>query len=234
MSTKRQYPSITEAIRKFSSTTPIQNFAKAAGIGLYNDQVYINKGTGLQLLADALQTTLSNVGAKAGATVSVVETGFNGLFHKTAFTFAATPITMRDTEQGGGVKIYDFPEGGVTILGASGSIAVTTTSAILTTLNGGSTCNWGLGSTTQASATLATTEQDILTVSAFTSSATINVAGAVAAKGRTAAPACFDGHATALDAYLNLAVASATDIDADATVTVTGTATILWAFATDV
>jgi hypothetical protein len=43
------------------------------------------------------------------------------------------------------------------------------------------TGNWGVGTTTQANATLVTTEQDILHNAAFVSSATINVAGTATA-----------------------------------------------------
>jgi hypothetical protein len=173
------------------------------------------------IVAADKQTATAAAGAVNGATVSAVET--MGVVNKTVLTFTALPITMRDTEQGGGVKVYDFPAGRIAFLGAVGSIAVTTTSVLADTLNAGVTCNWGIGSTTQASATLATTEQNIIQVAAFTSSATINVAGAAAA-GFGAATAL----ASPVDAYLNLAVAGATDIDANATVTVTGTATIYW------
>jgi hypothetical protein len=169
----------------------------------------------------------ANTGAKNGSTVAVQETG-NGVVHQTSFTFTATPITMADSTQGGGVKIYDFPAGRILILGASGSIAVTTTSTLASTLNTGVTCNWGIGSVVQASATLATTEQNFLNVTAFTASATINVAGAAAPGVGIAVLTPLNGTVTPVDAYLNLAVAGATDIDGDATVTVTGTATLTW------
>lgn len=169
--------------------------------------------------------TSSGVGAVNGATVSAVEKG-NGVIHKTVLTLAATPVTVRDTQQGGGVKIYDFPEGRILFLGSTGSIAVKTTSILASTLHAGVTCNWGVGSVTQSSSTVATTEQNILNVAAFTSSATINVAGATATGVGVLTP--LDGTTTPIDAFLNLAVAGATDIDADATVTVTGTITISW------
>ncbi|CAG0971692.1 hypothetical protein ARNL5_01737 [Anaerolineae bacterium] len=159
--------------------------------------------------------------------VSVAEYG-DGVFHQTVFTITALPITMRDTEQGGGAQIYDFPLGRIFRLGATGTIAVTTTSILANTLNAGVTCNWGVGSTTQASATLATTEQDFVNVTAFTASATINVAGANSTGVGPSVLASLDGTSTAVDAFLNLAVAGATDIDADATVTVTGTVKITW------
>lgn len=177
------------------------------------------------ITAKKAMKTASGIGATNGATVSAVEYGI-GPIHQTTLTFAATPITMRDTQQGGGVKIYDFPEGRILFLGATGSIAVTTTSVLTSTLNAGVTCNWGIGSATQSSATVASTEQDIIQVTAFTSSATINVAGAVSKGVGVLTP--LDGTTTAIDAYLNLAVAGATDIDANATVTVSGTATITW------
>lgn len=159
--------------------------------------------------------------------VTVSESG-DGTFHQTVFTLAAVPVTMRDTEQGGGVKIYDFPLGRIQRIGATGTIAVTTTSVLADTLNTGVTCNWGVGSTTQASATVATTEQDFVNVTAFTSSATINVAGANATGVGAAVLASLDGTSTAVDAFLNLAVALNTDIDGDASVTVSGTIKITW------
>lgn len=169
--------------------------------------------------------TGSGAGTKNGATVTATEFA-NGAFHQTVLTLAATPVTLRDTEQGGGVKIYDFPVGRILMLGALASIAVKTTSILADTLNAGVTGNFGIGSTTQASATVATTEQDMVQVAAFTASATINVAGAVATGVGVSAP--LDGTTTAIDAFLNLAVAGALDIDANATVTVSGTVTLTW------
>ena len=182
---------------------------------------------GLVVLTGTATAPTASVGAASVATVSANEQ-IAGFVHQTTLTLTDLAITMRDTEQGGGAKIYDFPEGRILILGAVASIAVTTTSAILTTLNGGKTCNWG-----QASATVATTEQNLIPVTAFTSSATIDVAGATATAA-LAASAQFDGTATAIDAYLNLAVAGATDIDGDATVTVDGTVTLTWVFLGDI
>ena len=181
----------------------------------------------LQDAGDTRPITTAGVGLPAHATVTATEHG-NGVIHQTVLTLAATPVTMRDTEQGGGIKIYDFPAGRILFLGASGSIQVTTTSAIATTLKAAKTCNWGVGTTTQASATVATTEQDLLQVAAFTSSATINVAPAVASGVGAAIVTPFDGTSTAIDAYLNLAIAGAGDIDGNATTTTTGTITLNW------
>jgi hypothetical protein len=167
------------------------------------------------------------VPAAVAGTVSAAEYG-DGVYHQTVLTLTAVPVTMRDTEQGGGVQIYDFPVGQIQRLGAAGTIAVTTTSVLADTLNTGVTCNWGVGSVTQANATVATTEQDFINVTAFTASATVDVAGADASGVGVGVLAALDGTSTAVDAFLNLAVASATDIDADATVTVTGEIKITW------
>lgn len=165
--------------------------------------------------------------AAAAPYVSVEEYG-DGVFHQSVFTLTTLPITMRDTEQGGGFKFYDFPIGRITRLGATATIAVTTTSELSSTLNTGVTCNYGVGSVTQSNATVATTEQDIVNVTAFTSSTTIDVAGADATGVGVGVLASLDGTSTAVDAFLNLAVAGATDIDADATVTVSGTVALTW------
>lgn len=169
-----------------------------------------------------------SVPAAVAAYVTVAEKG-DGVFHQTVLTLAALPITMRDTEQGGGAQIYKFPAGRIARVGAIGSIAVTTTSVLADTLNAGVTCNWGVGSTTQTSATVATTEQDFVNVTAFTASATIDVAGATANGVGAGVLASLDGTSTPVAAFLNLAVALNTDIDANATVTVSGTVTITWA-----
>lgn len=202
-------------------TTTIEG--RRFGLSRANDLVAHTVGAANRQLTD-----IANFGAKNGATVSVQEYG-NGIVNRTVFTFTATPITMLDASQGGGVKVYGFPEGRILLLGATGSIAVTTTSALASTLNAGVTGNWGLGTTVQANGTLATTEQNVLQTTAFTASATINVPGAASGGVGAAVLASIDGHTTAADLYLNLAVASATDIDGNATVTVTGTASILWA-----
>lgn len=81
-------------------------------------------------------------GAKNGATVTAVEHG-DGNVHTTTLVFGNTPITVRDTEQGGGVKVYDFPAGRILILGAVGNMQFATTSVLADTLNAGVSCRWG-------------------------------------------------------------------------------------------
>ena len=154
--------------------------------------------------------------------IKATESG-DGIFRQTKLELTAVPVTMRNTEQGGGAQIYQFPKGRITTLGAIGSIAVTTTSALASTLNAESTCNWGVGSVTQTSATVATTEQNLVNVTAFTSSETVNVAGPVSKGSGIGIVTSLDGTSAPIAAFLNLAVASGDDIDGDASVTVTGT-----------
>ena len=191
-----------------------------------------NTTTGVEYLP-SLPYTSRDVGTKNGSTVTVVEYG-NGILHQTVLTLTATPLTLRNTQQGQGVKVYDFPAGGITILGATGSVAETTTSILADTLNASVTYNWGVGTVTQANGTLATTEQDIIPTTNGTASATINVAGAASGGARITDAANFNGISAAIDAYFNVGIATADDIDADATTTWTGTINITWLFTPDV
>lgn len=182
-----------------------------------------------QVNLDAPDVSSGDVEPAVTAYVTATELGDpGGLVHQTLLTLTDLPVTVRDTEQGGGVEIYNFPEGRIMRLGAVANINITTTSVIASTLNAGVTCNYGVGSTTQANATLATTEQDFVNVTNITSSATINVAGADSGAVGAAVLDSLDGHSTPISAFFNLAVAGATDIDANATVLVNGTVRITW------
>lgn len=166
-------------------------------------------------------------GAVQDASVATAEYGTDHI-HTTVLTLTNTPVTVRDTEQGGGVKIYTFPKGKLIRLGAVSNLTITTTSAIASTLNSGVTGNHGVGSTTQASATLATTEQDFVQVTNFTSSTTIDVAPAAVKAYGVPSVTLLDGSTTPISLFMNVAVAGAGDIDADATVVVNGTVTVHW------
>lgn len=200
-----------------------------AGLSKDNNIVVNHPTTGRRVVADL---SAASIGTKNGSTVSVVEYG-DGVVNRTVLTLTNLPITVRDTQQGGGVKIYDFPAGRILTLGGSGYATFTTTSVLASTLNASVTCQWGVGSVTQTNTTLATTEQNLIQVTAFTSSATINVANTATNGVGAAVLASLDGTSTAIDAYFNIAVAGATDIDADATVLVNGVITLLWANAGD-
>jgi hypothetical protein len=150
-----------------------------------------------------------------------------------------TTITLNDMAQAvvngteyQGTKIYDFPEGRIYVIGAVATLQQKTTSAIASTLNSGVTGAIGVGTATASATTLATTMQDIIPTTAFTTSTVINVAG-TAVSAVLASPAVFDGTATARDLFLNTAYATTGDIDADATQTISGTIVVSWVFLGD-
>ena len=177
-------------------------------------------------------TSAYGVGAKNGATVSVVEQG-DGVVHKTIITCTATPVTITDdagvAQYGGTGKLYDFPEGLIATIGAviDGAITLGTTGTITTTWAGGVS----LGTATATTgATLVSTEADILPevdVAAATASVATVDAVSVAAVLTESAGRVLDGTTTAKDLFLNLVV----DDEAthtSGTGTFTGTVTIVW------
>lgn len=223
--------SVTATIKKAVSGTSYSLVSATIPVG---GTLRWDKLSGVKVLDSGGSNATATVGAVAGTGVAVAETG-HGAYRVSTFTLTNMSMTIRDTTapaQGGGQKIYDFPEGRIFVLGATGSVTVTTTSTIASTLNSGVSCRWGVGTVTQANATLATTEQDLLPVTTFTSGTTINVAN-TATSAALAAAAQFDGTTTAKDAYFNISVPTATDIDADATVAVNGTITIAWLYLGD-
>lgn len=179
------------------------------------------------LLDDIGRGSGGSVPAAVAQNVSARETG-SATMRSTVLTLTRLPLTVRDTEQGGGVKIYTFPLGKLVRLGASATLSIATTSALASTLNSGVSCRAGVGTTTQANATLATTEQDIVQVTTWTSGTTIDVPVTAFRCDGAASVTALDMTTTA-DAYLNISVPGATDIDADATVSISGTIIINWA-----
>ena len=180
------------------------------------------------ILAPGAGTAGTINGALAGLSVQEFGSQAAGGPHTTVITMNGVPMTFRDTQQGNGVKIYTFPKGKLFRMGASAEgIQIVTTSDPATTLNASITGNFGVGSTTQASATLATTEQDIVQVTAFTSSATQGAFPA-AVRGYGAPNATVLDFSSTSDIYFNAACVTATDVDADATVKIFGVITVNW------
>lgn len=191
---------------------------------------------GVEVRADYLEltghmATSKNVGAPAGTNVTAEERG-NSIIHQTVLSLVATPMTVTDALAYASQKIYDFPEGRIAILGSTASLAFTTTSDLATTINSAANMDWSVGSAAASNITLATTMLDLVPKVDNPTSTTINVAAAATA-GALAATAQFDGTATALDAYLNVAFPTNTEIDADGTFVISGTITITWAFLGD-
>jgi len=179
-----------------------------------------------------LEWMLANGGVASAGTPNAlisqsVQEGAHGV-HQTVITLRDALMTVRDTQQGNGIKLYTFPLGKIFRLGASAENIIITTQSALTTLNSAVAGQFGVGSTTQANATLATTEQDIVQVTAFTSSAVAGTPPAAVRAYGIPNVTLLDGSATAIDAFFNIAIAGATDIDADATVSISGVITLNW------
>lgn len=162
--------------------------------------------------------------ATAGVTVKNVA---YGPFVQTTITLDNVAQTVVNGTEYQGTKIYDFPECRMYVIGAVATLQQKTTSTIASTLNASVTGAIGVGTATASATTLATTMVDIIPSTAFTSSATINVAG-TAVSAVLASPAVFDGTGTAKDLFLNTAYATTTDVDADATQTISGTIVVTW------
>ena len=168
-----------------------------------------------------------NKGAAAGTGVTAQH--YAGAVQKTVITLAGTSIATTDNGANGaqgGVKVYDFPEGSVVILGVTHNIAlakvgagIAATATVLSSL--------GSALVTQNEATLTSTEADIVA-----SNSTVLVAGAGTSKSRSSSVVFLDGTTTAKDIYLNLNVDAVGSTATDA-ITATGTITVLWANAGD-
>jgi hypothetical protein len=167
-----------------------------------------------------------DLGSTPLSTVKVKNEQF-GPFIKTTLTLNNVAQTVTNGTEYQGTKIYDFPAGRLLVLGVTATLQQKTTSAIASTINSGVTGAISLGTATASSVTLAGTMVDLLPSTAFTSSTTINVAGA-AVSAALAASAHFDGTSTAKDMYLNTAYATTTDVDGDGTQTISGTVVVVW------
>lgn len=128
--------------------------------------------------------------------------------------------------------IYTFPEGRINVLGVTATLQQKTTSTLASTLNASSTGAISLGTAAASNVSLTGTMVDLLPSTAFTSSATINVAG-TAVSAALAASAQFDGTSAAKAMYLNTAYATTTDVDGNATQTISGTITLTFVWLGD-
>lgn len=167
-----------------------------------------------------------NYGAPSVSTVTAKHVAFGPLV-QTTLTLANVAQSVVNGTEYQGTKIYDFPACRLSVLGCIATLQQKTTSALASTLNASSTGAIALGTATASNVSLTGTMVDLLPSTAFTSSATINVAG-TAVSAALAAAAQFDGTSTAKDMYLNTAYATTTDVDADATQTISGTIVITW------
>lgn len=179
--------------------------------------------------ADGGAPTAAGNGAAAGTGVSASERVAGGVVHQTVLTLTNTPIPLTDNAgvvAYGGLKVYDFPQGAILMLGATANLALTKSAA---GVNDDWDGDFGIGTVTASNNnSLSSTEQNILPTTATPQAA----AGATTAKGQSTATenAVIDGTATAVDAFLNFLVDD-TDHNVGATPTnliANGTITLTW------
>lgn len=188
-----------------------------------NDNIHLLRDVDLDA---SPSSSVGLVPASLDATCIATEEG-DTVVHKTTLTLNALAQAVVNGTEYQGTKVYDFPEGRILVLGVTASIAQTTTSDLATTLNASSTGALSVGTATASAVTLNSTMADLLPSTAFTSSATVDVAG-TAVGAALAASAQFDGTSTAKSVYVNTAYATTADVDGDATQTLSGTVTITW------
>ena len=165
------------------------------------------------------------VGAKNGATVSVVESGV-GLVHKTVLTLATTPIALTDdagVAQWGTLKLYDFPAGTIKVLGAVIDADLTLDDTEWVDNTQGDVALGSVASTDGSA--LATTLGDILSTTAI--AALTAQVGAIDAQSLADEPPLGSAGGTDDDCNLNMLI---DDNAAHITGTgsITGTVTLTW------
>jgi hypothetical protein len=203
-------------------TTADNNGTIVEGEGTYSfDCTVFTAGTAaVTLLNLSNDQGVPATGLPNGSTVLATELG-DDLINKTVLDLGSTPLSVTSITTGagvGGVKIYDFPQGRILVLGCMADLILTIDAADQADFTDATPeGDIGIGSVTPANAdALGTdaTDDDFATATAFTMSA------------YTASPQVpseaslqFDGTSTALDMFVTLLV-DAADIDDGVTSTV--------------
>ena len=174
-------------------------------------------------------TLVSGLGAGSGVSgVTITDdipggTGIN----TTIITLTDVSQTVTNGTEYQSTKLYDFPDGVIAIIGVSGSVTQTTTSTLSSTINASSTGAISLGTAAASSTTLSGSAANACPSTAFTSSATINVAGSEIELASTGVGYA-NGMTTAADLYLNTAYGTTTDVDGNGTQEFNGTIVVKW------
>jgi hypothetical protein len=167
------------------------------------------------------------VGTRAAVAGLSVKHAAMGPFIQTTLTLDNVAQSVVNGTEYQSTKLFTFPETRMYVVTTVATLQQKTTSVLASTLNASSTGAISVGTAAASNVSLTSTMVDLLPSTAFTSSATINVAG-TAVTAVLAAAAFLDGTATAKSAYLNTAYATTTDVDADATQTISGSIVITW------
>ena len=188
---------------------------------------YTVRGTRQELIEGTTTDKATAVGAINAATglACAIEYGPAGLFRLT-FTMTALSLTVTDAGGSGSsasLKIFDFVQAGVRILGSRQDYTAFAEGAALTGAAGDAAFVMALGSVAAnaGDGALTGTEVDIAAATA-----TITLSGGTGTGGKfEASTTVLDGTSTAVDVYLNWSGTAAT-IDANSTISVTGTITV--------
>lgn len=162
----------------------------------------------------------NDVGSSPSGLITVEEFGPPGSsIRQTKFTFNSATFTLTDNGAtgSGGLQVYDFPRGNITVLNAVSRLTYSISGSLT---DAGLVSSVG-SAVAAADGTLTSTEADIIA-----STATASTAGAATFNGRLSAAAFLNGTSTAADLYLN--AASANDPVGNKTVTVTGWLIVTW------
>jgi hypothetical protein len=178
---------------------------------------------------EAAEPQIGLPGAVVAAKGSVVEYG-DAFIHKTVITLAMTGANDLDLDGASansiGAKVYDFPAGRISILGAMIDASAVCNDAFNASANDVYYLSCGSVDGTQAAdADLTSTEADIIpktTIDTVSNTTLTNDWHAA-----LAAATQLDGTTTAVDVFVNAAVADASTTKA-VTIAITGTLTIYW------
>jgi len=203
-----------------TTLTPSGTFVLSDG----SDTLTLDPGTGIK--------TTAGVGAVNGATVTAVEYGDGAIWHKTVLTLTANVSTYGDEAgvgQYGGTKIYDFPEGLITILSVVVDGSLTLAAPAIDTWAGD--VGVGTAAPTQHAAGVngaGVAILDTTAIGAATSKVAVTDAVSAATALTESAARTLDGTSTAVDLFLNFLVDDNAAHDNTITGAWTGVVTVVW------
>ena len=174
--------------------------------------------------------TVATQGAVGGSSTVV---NYRGQVNTTVITFAGISLAHANGgARGNSQLIYTFPEGRIYVLGAHLDANVVNTDDFEASDNDHYFVGIGTTASVTNSATLATTEQDIIAVVDIDTAAGVTLTTSVEADMVAGADTVHDGTATPIKLYFNTAVAD-DQIDDTMTVTPSGVLTVTWVWIGD-
>lgn len=179
-------------------------------------------------------STLNTLGTASTTSGITTKTTVDGGLRRTTITLTAATATWTDnttTGSSASLKIFDFPEGVINVVGAACFLTAFSSPTNAPLQTGSTTLVFSLGTDAAATDnfTLTALEANIV---ASTAGGTLTT-GAITATAKGIGPPCatidstFDGSGTAKDLYINFS-ADATNSVANGTVTFSATVVISW------